>query len=270
MLERKFGEVLTSISVGTALALESLVKLEKPLKVEYLFLNVRTLYRNFHNAFEDITKHDLTTLSVEFYTELETIKNIVETRVPGNMIPVFYLCSNKSLGKLFTFAKIKEPSTDKQIAYCNLERSVIESISTKPLGKKMQIFDCLIKGGNSNALILTHFPLELLSFSTFHSLKLLESNTGIIKDKSEWHTKLTNPEIHQNIPFNILSIQLIGDHATQFNSSGGKYTKPLLEIAIKNKWTVATTNAKVKYDIEKHWDKLLVNTYLEMLSVKLK
>lgn len=269
MLTRQLGEILP-ISVGTAIALETLVKEEKPLKAEYLFLNIRTIFRNLYSALEDPTKAGILNLVDILYDEMVFIKDVVETKVKGNMIPVFYVCSNKSLNKLFPLAKLKETTTDRQKNYENLERSVMERIVEKPLGKKIKIYDCLIKGNNSTAIMLTHYPLELLSSHTFRTLHLLESNTGIIKDKSEWNTKLIKSETYQNLPFNILTIQLIGDHATQFNSNGIKLINPLLEIAKKNKWTVATTQAKIKFDIEKYWDKLVVKTYLEMLSVKLK
>lgn len=270
MIERVMGETLTSVSVGTAAPLEQLMKMEKPMKEEYLFMNVRTIYRNFYNAIESPEKISVQVLAEELEKELEMIKMNVGARIPGNIIPVFYICSNKSIRKIFPHAKLKEATTEIQKNYESMERSTMEFLMNMPLGSKTKIYDCLVKGNNSKSLILTHFPMELLSFHTFHTLQLIESNTGIIKDRSEWNSKLTNPEVRTNLPFNALTLQILGDHATQFNSAGIRFLKPLKEIAEKGNWSTSTTNAKVKYDIEKYWDKLIANIYLEMLSAKLK
>lgn len=270
MIERKIGETLTSVSVGTAISLEALMKIEKPLPEDFIFMNVRTIYRNFHNAIEAPEKISVKVLAEELEKEILNISMILGTRVPGNITPVFYICSNKSLRRIFSHAKLKEATTENQKNYESMERSVMEFLMETTVGKKIKIFDCLIKGSNSKALIFTHYPVELLSYPSFHTLKLIESNTGLIKDRSEWYTKLTNPESYLNLPFNALTIQIIGDNAHQFNSSGIKFIKPLKEIAEKGNWSTTTTNAKVKYDVEKYWDKLVANIYLEMLSSKLR
>ena len=269
MIEREVGEILT-ISVGTAIALEALMKSEKPIKHEHIFLNVRTLFRNFHGAIDDAEGKQLKRLKDEFLDELGQIKTAVETAIPGEITPVFYICSNASMSKMFKHAKLKAPSTSRQKNYASLERKVMEFIMESPLKRKIKIFDCVINGNNSKSLIMTHYPLELLSFKEFRSLELLESHTGVIKGRSEWNSKLTNPDAYRNLPFNILTLQLIGDQATQFNSLGAKYIKPIIEVSQKNNWTTATTNAKVKFDLDNYYDKLLVNLMKEMLSVKLK
>ena len=270
MLDRVFGETL-KISVGTALAIERLLKEEKSLKVEYLYINVRTLFRNLHEAFEDHSKLNPSLLAKELGEEMELIKSVVETKVVGNMEVVFYICSNKSMHKIFSEAKLKLPHTDKQKEYEHIERTTMEGfIDNYPLGKTIKIFDCLVKGSNSTALILTHFPMELLSASTFRTLKLIESHTGVIKEKMEWITKLDNDPEYQNIPFNALSLQLLGDGAIQFYRGNVKFLKLFKEVATKNKWHAGTTASKVKFDLDKHWDKLFVNYCTDLLYIKLK
>ncbi len=271
MIERALGETL-SISVGTALPIERLLKEEKKMNIDFLYVNIRTIFRNLHSAIpvEDIDKYKPAELAEALHEELETIKNAVETKVLGNIGVILYVCSNKSLSKLMPHAKLKTATTDKQKNYEALERSTLENVINMPIGKKIKIYDCLVKGNNCNGLMITHFPLELLSYTTFRSLKLLESTTAAIKDRSEWNSKLTNPDSYGNLPFNLLTIQLIGDHSTQIMSGGVKMIKPLLEIAEKKKWSTSTTNAKVKFDIENHWDKLISKFYLEMLAVKLR
>lgn len=269
MVERELGEILT-ISVGTALAFEVILKDQKPLKYDYVYLNTRTLFRNFQNAIVDPDKYSLTQLREAFLDELLQVKMAVTETLPGNILPMFYVCNNKSMQKMFTWAQLHAPKTEKQKAYQSLETKVMEWIMLQPIGKEIKIFDCLIKGSNSKALMLTHTPLDLLSHSEFRKLDLLESNTGMIKEPAQWNSKLTNDEAYVNMPFNILTIQVIGDKSKQFSSLGVKYIRPLVELAEKNRWSPATTIQKIKFDIEKLRDKLLAAQLMEMISVKLR
>lgn len=270
MQERAIGEVLTA-SVGTALAFEALMAMEKPPKYEYIFLNIRTLWRNFYQSFENRPdEKDFKKLQEMFLEELVYLKGLIENGLATKMRPVFYLCSNKSINVIFKHAKLKEPTTNEQKIFASLERKVIELIMKTEFGENVKIYDCLIKGRNVTALIMTHFPMELLSYPEFRTLDLFESNTGAIKDKSQWNTKLTNPDNYRNLPFNALTIQVIGDKSHQFNSKGATYVKILMEIAEKNNWSIATGKARVKFDIEKYFDKLAVNLFIEMLNAKLK
>jgi hypothetical protein len=270
MQERVMGEVLTA-SAGTALAFEALMVMEKPPKHEFIFLNVRTLWRNFFQAFDERPdEKDFKKLKELFLEELLYVKGLIENGLPVKMQPVFYVCSNKSMSAIFKHAKLKEPTTNEQKIYASLERKVIELIMETEFGKTIKIYDCLVKGRNVTALMMTHFPVELLSFTEFRTLDLFESNTGAIKDKSQWNSKLTNPENYRNLPFNALTIQVIGDKSHQFHSKGASFVKTLMEIAEKNNWSIATGKARVKFDVEKHYDKLAVNVFIEMLNAKLK
>lgn len=270
MVERALGEILP-ISVGTALAIEVLVKEEKPLQYDTIFYNVRTLFRNFMGSFEDSSFNEFSYVRDNFLAELQLIESTTTSVIKGNMTPVFYICSCKSMERTFKFAKLKQSTTDRQKNSEYLERAVMEWLVQKTeFGKKVKIFDIQIKGNNTKALILTHYPLDLLSQPKFRKLDLLESQTGAIKTPDMWNSKLTNSATMRNMPFNILTIQLYGDNAKQFNSMGIKYTSAVSELAVKNKWNPTTGVQQMRFQIDKLKDKLLVNVLNEMASVTLR
>jgi len=136
--------------------------------------------------------------------------------------PVFYLPTAKSFRTVNARAKINKHDTTKQKNYETLERSTMLKALAKLDKNLVQVFDTAIKGNNSASLIITHLPLDLLSAGSFRKLVLLESHTGALKTKSEWITKLSKNENYRNIPFNILSVQVLGDRNNQFSSMGIK------------------------------------------------
>ena len=57
---RQLGEEI-HISIGTAIPMEMLSAREEPIRpVEYLYVNIKTLFRNFHGSFEKmVPKRDI-------------------------------------------------------------------------------------------------------------------------------------------------------------------------------------------------------------------
>lgn len=269
MLKRELGEILT-VSIATAKPLEVLLEGKVALPYEYLFINIRTAYRNFHGSFEQADEVPITEFQDEFLNELLQIKTIVSEAIHSPIQPVFYLCTNKSINASFKYAKLKQAATNIQLNYDALERKVIQWLSESQFKTQIKLYDCLVKGSNCSALMITHLPLDLLSDPEFKKLDLLESHTGAIKGSSEWITKITSNPAYRNLPFNIMTLQILGDKATQFNSMGVKYITPVVEVAERKRWSAATTKAKIKFDIEKLSDKLLANVLVEMLTTKLK
>lgn len=270
MAERELGTIL-AVSIGTAIPLEVLIAADKPYKEDYLFMNIRTLYRNYFGSYTDPHGEGAKKFAMGFIDELDTIESTIVNTVVGNMHPIFYFMSNKTLPRQMPKAKIKTPRTEKQKNYEDLERFTFSLLfKNKDWDEKIKVFDSLVKGGNARAFMISHYPLDLLSKPRFQTLNLLESHTGAIKGPSRWITKVTTNEEYQHLPFGPLVIQLLGDGGTQFLSSGQKLIKPLLELAEKNNWTIATGVEKMKLDIRnKMKDKEAAAILLEMMTVRL-
>ena len=265
---RVLGEIL-AISVATAIPLEHLLATDIAKGYTHIYLNVRTLYRNFHGSFEKENVPTLTKYVDLFVTEILLIHSIISESVKGNLQPVYYMPTSKSLPVIMPWAKLKKESTQRQKNYESLEKMTIVKTLAKLDKNFVLIIDTLLKGQNASALIITHLPLDLLSYSSFRKLTLLESHTGALKSKVEWIVKLSKNSHYRNIPFNILSIQVLGDRNTQLGSMGIKLSNELLALAEKHHWSAITSLEKVKSDIRVMANKETAAFLLKLASVTL-
>lgn len=265
--DREVGDILP-ISIGTALAIEVLLTGGKPPQADFLFMNIRTLYRNYHGSYKAPYLIAIKDFTNDFIEELKLILDTVEFTITGNVLPVLYTTTGEALKSTMPHAKLKIPSTTLQIKYSKLELYVVTA-AAKKLKDKLTVFDLLLEGNNSTSLIISNYPLDLLSYHKFRKLGLLESHTGVIKLKNEWISKLTKNDDYKNLPFNIMTIQILGD-GVQIKTIGLKIVKSLIALATDNRWSAATTIAKVKFDLRKLKDPLLKNVLSDMISTKLK
>lgn len=266
--DRALGEKL-SISIGTAIPLEILLEEKTSLHYNFLYMNLATLHRNFYDSYPAGQIPAFKTYLKLFIEEVQVIQSIVVDTIQGIILPVLYIATGKSIKIKMPHANVKYPTTTLQITYDELERAVING-TLKKLGMgTIQVYDILIKGNNVTALMLTHHALDLMSRASFRKLDLLESHTGLIKTKSQWITKLSKSDIYRNLPFNIFTIQILGDRSKQFSAINSRTLKVVLDLAKTNKWSAATTLEKVKYDLRKIPDAALSAKLLEMAMVKL-
>jgi hypothetical protein len=200
----------------------------------------------------------------EFIEELENIAGLLS----GMVEVVFYSTDSSYLQQKFPHANVKVPTTPKQKLYANMERLAIAAATNK---KTVPIIKCKLKipGDNTRAWILTHHPLDLISRYEFSELTLLSSHTGSLKKPVEWIAKLTaNPE-YLNMPFNLLTIQVVGDRATQFKAGSAIFRKMLLNVAKGANWKPTTTRSKVNHDLDKIIVPDVRDIFKKMLNVKL-
>lgn len=262
---REKGEVLP-ISIGTALALEKIVG--EPLAgYNELRINLRTLFRNFHDSYKDVPKEKQ--VSEEFIDELKQISEIlVELRNKGYRI-VLYLNTLKSIRAIFKHASIKEATTKNQLDYERLETHAINEVLKIPQ-IKIEVNDILLKGKDSSAIIITNYPIDLLSAYSFRKLLLLESHTGQYKEQRAWIFKLSKNPSYENLPFNALTMQIIGDGSVCFKSMGAKFTNILLELAKTNRWHRGTALKDMRVGIQRLPDKFAVKLLISMTDITLK
>lgn len=254
------------LSIGTSLALESLCGFgefpnENPhLKnIDELWVNLKTLFRNFFNSIDkSIREQSLVRDFIDYFVEdlnvlVTTIENKSFNRVKVKFIYPKY--THKEFTKLFPNAIRKLPKTPNQIFYNQIEEDVLHYfISNEDYYQNLDVMKCDFKFKQRGKLtcLLTHYPVDLLNQSSFIKLWLLESHSGGIKGKDMWYTKLTQGNKLLDIPFNKLTMQVLGDGNTMFSSMNHKTKEHLFNLAAENNWTSVTTEEKIKFGLNKN------------------
>lgn len=267
-----------NLSIATALAFDSLLGLNLPTPSEdnipiksadSLWVNIRTLFRNFIGALGDLAKDFVTEEQAAnaLYVEMKTIVAAVEDATASSVNVVFYCCSYKSLSRLFPHALHRELNTNNQKwSYQLEEHTVIEFKKLLDGDLDFREYDVDINAivgvdidvsvSFEHIYLLSHAPVDLLSRYNFNSIRLIESHTGAIKPHYMWHTKLIGLNSVETIPFNRMTLQIFGDNA-YFRPMPVKLRRFLLAASEKNKWTPTTTKDKIIADIEDEHDPVL-------------
>lgn len=260
--ERELGEKV-AISIATAEAVGTALLAEKPTHPD-CWMNVRTLIRNLHGSYKEPSKIIPPEVLEDLVEEMENIAALLSDHVEVT----YYVTDNASLHPMFKGAKLRVPRTKKQVAYSEMERMVLEKLR----GEELEVleFNQRILGRNSNATMLTHHPLNLLSKYEFENLTLLESHTGTEKSSREWNTKLTRGKERARLPFNVLTLQVFGDNSNQFHAMSKLHRETLENMAIEHAWTPLTTTAKILSNLNGISDKDLKADLKQLALTKLR
>jgi len=260
--DRVLGETL-AFSVPTAIPLEEHIG-DLGKKVDHLWINLYTLFRNYHGSFEDPLLVDRGEFIQGFAEELATLQAFTNAELPT----YFYMSAVDALPNRLPLAKLKKPHTQRQLVYQNLERLAIDNLKRHDGVQVLKIQHTLpaMKG---RGWVLTHHPIDLLSRYQFSDMQLLESHTGQLRPPVEWIRKLTTNNSYYHLPFNLLTMQVLGDRGTLFFTGSHAHKKALLSCAEKGKWKPTTTRDKVKSDIRSIDDREIQEQFSKMLSVRL-
>lgn len=244
------------MSIGTSLAFESVLnvgefekneKLAPVTAMESIFANLRTLIRNAHDAFERDKQEHLTgkDLSEAVAVDWEGIKSSI-AEVNATCDTVLYLCTYEGINEAYPDVKFRNSTTPKQLAYEALEKDTINYFQ-EHYKDELTLFK-LEPEGKKRCVMLTHLPLDLLSFHKFPELTLLESYTGKLKPRRLWYTKLNVKKSDPLIPFTKSMLLIFGD-SNMFSAQDMKARKSLFKISEKGRWHALTTHAKIEQDI---------------------
>lgn len=263
--ERAVGQF--PISIASSLAFESAIGIlpEAPMpepeikKRDLIMVNVRTMIRNLLGSFEKESKIHLEnyTLAEALVGEMRVMETLAVEHSNGRCNVEFYNCSYSDIQSKFSRALIKVPTTPLQVAYMGIEQDILKYIkedfkSAAPVEEYTREF----KDHPGDALIVTHFPIDLLQRYRFNSLSLLESHTGSIKPPLLWNTKLHNGKEFEILPFDRMTLQMFGDGVI-FAPMPIKIRQRLYSIAVKQGWTPASTKDWIIKGVEAHRDPAL-------------
>lgn len=260
--------VATGIAIASALGrLEEARDPVPPITTMDLFLvNIRTIYRNLVGSVKTEDRKALTpyVLAEILATELRIIETLVSEVSEGRCSVEFYHCTYESLMNDFSKSLPRIPSTPGQKESVALEFSTLKALKIDIVSKPpIHYWNRKFPEMGGKTLILTHFPVDLLNRYKFQTLSLLESHTGAIKPPSVWSTKLKDGQALDEIPFDRMTLQMFGDGA-HFSPMPKKVRMTLYNIAVKNKWTHATTKDYVIYCVTQHRDPALENLVKEL------
>jgi len=260
------------LSIGTSLSFESLFAPRQPVydpereipnRVNIgdygeLWINLETLYRNIVGAidksiYETSKPSELKDL---MESEMDIIESLLEVEGNGTCKPVFYRSEYRDLEKLTKthVVQLRTPNTENQKFY---EKSLNETLNLVFKYRHSKYCATIpdtflpIDKKTKQGLVITHYPYDLLSYTAFSKLDLLESHTGKLKPRNLWYTKyypLGTEELN-TLPFLKVLLIVFGDHV-KIKPYFSKIRKQIFDISKRRNWTPVTTVAKVQFDLE--------------------
>ena len=238
------------ISVGTSLAFESQQLDRTKGSINSYLINLRTLVRNARAASDEIESNDVERMVLAVRGDIERIASFLADIYKQKAIEfILYSPTYKGLAKKFPFANLKKPSTEKQKATTMVEEKILTKL-TDIFKSTIVVTDCTLPAFSGNGIILTHHAVDLVLTNSITRLFLLESYTGNIKPYTKWYTKLTGKEEQLfNLPLNKLTIQVFGDNSVNFLSMSKDKKELVKSIALKGRWSSATTESRVRSTI---------------------
>lgn len=243
------------ISIGSALSLETLFN---PVKEAYdpsriipdrpsldkyslYVFNINTLLRNLINCIPYVSLREIKASDI-LDTLLEEIEFITHFFSSNNLNIKFYVNSYSYIKNTYDAKKLRNATTDKQIFIDTLTSYCLNKL--KKEDEVSHFTKDIHYDKNDSVLLFTHVPWDLLSYSNFINLELLESNTGVIKTRKSWNSKyypIPNKDM-SFLPFFEYLLVTFGDHVlfhpdtlekrlSVYNQMKTKHVHPLMNIS---------------------------------------
>lgn len=260
------GDIIP-ISIGTANAIQSVLEVTDGINHQLstspliacgaLYISLWTLARN---AINSVTKENKELVNVD------TIEGIVlgdmQTIIAAfeQIKPVFfYNLTRKSIRKNYGGATRILANSAKAIEQEDIIEQVIERVKVDET--ILEDRSMILEGDMSvdvkttlPIMLLTSHPIDLIEFGQKNSVYCLQSQTGRIVSKTEFHrfykVKAKYKETgYPRIPFNRLFLQLIGD-GKMFLGVGIKQIDEIVNVAEEKEWTQRTTHDRVKMTMQ--------------------
>ena len=237
---RELGDKLP-LSISTAIPFEKVIT-DDSLKPKRLLLSLRTLFRNFINAYPKV-KMEVKQQVEEFDEEIDRVSSYCKMQ---RVQLVLYDCDYGKINRVFPNV-IKPDSWRKKVEFEGMYFVVKKQISNN-----FSSFDIdypLPQRSSDNEFIMTSFPVDLLILKVGINTSLLESHTGFVKTPNNWITKLTSNKKYHSWPFNSFTYQLLGDKSLTNKGASLKLKKEVLNISLEKRWKQHYTITRCKLDI---------------------
>ena len=240
------------LSVGSSLALEA-CKENPRLHYSYLYVNVWTLFRNLYTALPAIEAEQINRKDwVETLAEELVLFSRIAKELLGDISISFYIPDYNKTSALLPKAKLRTFNTAKQQHYKTVSEEVVGAM--RYMLPRLALDKIVLEYTNNatppsvrtKSLMVSHYALDLLSCPW--DVRLLESHTGKVKDRSLWSTKLAGSADYSIIPFNKLTLTVFGDN-TLIAPQPQVARRDLYAVGVERKWTSLTTYDYVKRSV---------------------
>lgn len=257
-----------ALSVGTSLAMESIFIGDRqpidperviPQKVNILdyqefWINLSTLFRNIHGS---ITREESLRVSPREWLsvleeEVEQIKFLIAHQSNNRVKPIFYASQYQDFENKYPKSRVRKLNTDNQRIYFSLHKDIMTEFAKRNSHEPwLKLFNDKLRTDNKpKALILSHYPYDLLSVKQFTGLDLIESHTGIRRQPATWYVKYYDGKNLPAMPFMEGLLLMLGDKE-HFSVYDFKIKRELIQLAQDCRWTPATTRERILFDISK-------------------
>lgn len=271
------------VSVGTTLAMETILPSwpvfdperpkPKPVNIfdyKRVWINLATLFRNMYNACprDRVELIQPQEAADALYAEMETIYQAVRAATQNAVDVHYYWCDYRDLAKIYPRGQIRAVNTPKQIAFRDLMVKTVERVVKMAKVNNLEFISQyhteIQPKTYGKTILISHYPVDLLSEHRFGTVDLLESHTGVLKNKTLWYTKFFNGKTLSILPFCALTLQVFGDDHF-FKAHDNKIREAVLEIAHKGKWSWMTTKSKIRSDVRAHPDQMFASILVSMV-----
>ena len=241
------------ISIGSSVCFESMKSpptrqfKDKVNRTNKLVISVDTLARNLLGACRG-EQPSTSEMEVYITQEMETIEEVA-SQLPRKPSVLFYSALTNDFPKVFQHAIFREKTTKQQEGLNQIEDIVAIAAKTTTIVKAPYFdlsFDCKNK---DSIIIMTHKPHELLRFTAFDDVTLIESHTATVKTKGAWYTKLNDGKKLPPIPFNAGILQIFGD--TVLFRQQPKAMAFILNVAKMYRWHGLTDTERMRDTLRK-------------------
>lgn len=235
------------LSIGTSLAFEGIfgihdtAVIQQPYPIftaDAIWVNIKTLIRNIYGSIkkEDIKRLQYRDYQETLYSEMSCIVDEVHRLTDGRVWVRFYSPTHRSLMTRYPGATLKTETGAKVLALRQIEQWVIDGTMVQP-PYPIEQTNLDITASQPKILILTHQPIDLLNIHNVSYVGLMESHTGLVKDRHRWYTKLKGGSKEPRIPFNAITIQIFGDTGDELQSAPIRLRHEFIRVAEQLKWT---------------------------------
>jgi hypothetical protein len=261
------------VSIATGLSLESLfdptakrydVERTPPTRVDIgrydsFGFNLLTLARNIVRSYSTADTLQLDRRLVDALLTYE-VGRIRELFAPYNTKVFFYYPQYTTVHKTKNILiQIRKSNTSKQLLEHDLTHDSVKQYYKE--NKNEVVFCDELPTSNTRTMIFSSYLLDMVNYDRFRELSLLESTTGVVRDRSTMYQRYYNGKNIYPLPFTRGLLMVFGDHG-MFRPADAKVRATIIETATKMKWTPFTTKEKVKHDTNTYIkDKFLVEMF---------
>lgn len=286
---RAFGHF--PLSIGTSLALEGLYALERTVEpsgssfvdsqrqrmvannqrflkstTQYaaVWVNLETIVRNVIEAYskDEFKSQHLNDLVNDVFEDIEAIQTLIAEHDENNRELVVFIEDATERKWLFPHAQWKTPTTkaqiDKAYFHNNITRMVVDALLKDK--QPLRVIKRHPPVSNDRIIMISHFPHQLFWGRYFTNILLLESHTGMLKERRQWNSKLKGISQKDPMPFNPFTLQVLGD-GQLFAGESRVVQKELKALSVNATWTQVTSREKMLSDIKTRGGVVLQEVY---------